>query len=318
MELFYRNPLTIILFRTIYPDLNLRLKAFYIPDSRSPKNLNRKSRHIKAINKVDKYQLVISKLIGDKMNISIHTLSSEKLPTKNSFVDTLPPSQSDSLKLIFQPSDIYCSIGFDSYFRYMRKKIKLKYLWNKGVNFKHRNGIYLFDHGQFHKNRSNIEPLNIDLARSFLNLAQKSVLSKIVSECKLKIERPFLLVLPPSEHSNPEFFDAFFLYCIQLAKNEDLKIFIKPHRHDLTDYKTKFTDKMFIQSFNSNIKYMPTEFLLNMDSVKKIIAIPSSSFAFVDPKKTTIICPKNRKLFGKQYLDQTIFMKHLGLNYIVI
>ena len=323
MALFFKNPITLILFRTIHPDLNLRLQAF-LATSTSLKRVKpidniltpKETRNVLRVK-----QLEISKLIAKELNIGIKIQNPDILPKDNDFVDFFENHSAykfSDLNLIYSASDIYCKFGFQNYLKYTLKKIKLKRSWSRGINFNQNHITYLFDQPQLHKNESEIKTINLDLANHFLSLAKKSVLPKMIFDTKLMRSNSCLLVLPPIEYKNPKFFNTFFSFCLRIAKDENLEILIKPHRWDTTDYKTKFKNKNYIHSLDLNSRLLPVEFLFNESFVKKIITVPSSSLVFTDPKKTTIICPRDRILFGNQYLDQTVFMRHLGLDYEVI
>ena len=323
MALFFKNPISLILFRTIHPDLDLRLQAFLstrisldktkpIDNILTPKE---------TFNVLRISNLEISKLIAKELNIGMRILNPDILPKDNDFVDFLENHSAykfSYLNFIYSGSDMYCKLGFQNYLKYTRKKIKLKRSWSRNFNFNQNHITYLFDQPKFHKNKTEIKTINLDLANHFLSLAKKSVLPKVIYDTKAKRLNSCLLVLPPSEYRNPKFFNAFFSFCLRIAKDENLEILIKPHRWDITDYKTKFKNKNSIHSLDRSFKLMPVEFLFNESFVKKIITVPSSSLVFTDPKKTTIICPRDRILFGNQYLDQTVFMRHLGLDYEVI
>lgn len=323
MALFFKNPITLILFRTIHPDLDLRLQAFlstntFLNRTKPIDNIltPKETSNVLRINNLE-----ISKLIAKELNIGMRILSPDILPKDNDFIDFLENHSAykfSYLNFIYSGSDMYCKLGFQNYLKYTRKKIKLKSSWSRNFNFYQNHITYLFDQPKFHKNKSEIKTINLDLANHFLSLAKKSVLPKVIYDTKSKRLNSCLLVLPPSEYGNPKFFNAFFSFCLRIAKDENLEILIKPHRWDKTDYKTKFKNKNSIHSLDLSFKLMPVEFLFNESFVKKIITVPSSSLVFTDPKKTTIICPRDRILFGNQYLDQTVFMRHLGLDYEVI
>ena len=111
MALFFKNPITLILFRTIHPDLNLRLQAF-LGTSTSLKKvkpidniLTPKETH----NVLRIKYLEISKLIAKELNIGVKIQNPDILPKDNDFVDFFENHSAykfSDLNLIYSASDI--------------------------------------------------------------------------------------------------------------------------------------------------------------------------------------------------------------------
>ena len=61
-------------------------------------------------------------------------------------------------------------------------------------------------------------------------------------------------------------------------------------------------------------RHIPVELFLQSKQVDYTVSVPSSSLAFAETNRLSVLVPKNRSLYRKKFVDQEPFLNRLKLN----
>jgi hypothetical protein len=314
LKFFFNNPTSLVIFKAINSVFeNLDLEAIYVNPSPHKRNYDR----IYSITAANS-NFRISEYICKSLNISLSRIEWEQFIKQKSVLTESLLINRNSLNansVMLYAGDSYCIFGFSSYKKFFRTKIMLKKYWRKKIMPQNQNMLYIFNQNNSKIEYSNVKYIDINKSKYYLEAAAKDLLPILLDECGLILSGNYLLVLPYPNFENSIFAKSFNSRVLEVAKKENLKILIKPHKKDKADYSQIFGDKM-INSININLlKLIPVEFFFCIPNIKKIIASPSTSLVFAENTKLEILAPTNSNSYRKFFLDLETYLNFVGKKY---
>ena len=315
MILFFQNPMSLIVYSVIARNSLTPMQAYYV---NAISDLPEYTAHYKTLNTVWFKQ---AEQIGERLNIIVKNIEPSSLVNfKNKEVkiisdSTITDKLDDTSPIILQAGDNYCGLGFNNYARFFRTKFKLERSWKNTLNLKNREKVFYFSHKKSLLSHGNFQVIDSKDTMKTLNLVDNSIRSSLLPNIEFSTKLKYLLVLPPSIDCNSKFFDEFFKRVNMIASRDNLKIILKPHRNSKCNYLDYIDEKKIIDLNQSNSKFINVEFLFSINNIKKIVCVPSSALAFVDPNITLTLIPKNKNEYRTRYLDQVPFLEFLNLSY---
>jgi hypothetical protein len=315
MILFFQNPISLIVYSVIHQKTVNPLQAYYV---NAVSDLPEHIAHYKTLNAVWFQQ---AEQIGKKLDITIKNIEPSSLINfKNKEVEIITDSTTtdildDTFPIILQAGDNYCGLGFNNYARFFRTKFKLERSWKNTLNLKNREQVYYFSHKKSHLSYKNFKVIDSKNTQKTLNLVDDSIRSSLLPKMEFNTDLEYLLVLPPSINCNSKFFKEFFKRVNTIASREKLKVIVKPHRNSRCNYLDYIDEKKIIDLNQADSKFINVEFLFSIKNIKKIICVPSSALAFIDPNVALTLMPKDKNEYRTRYLDQVPFLEFLNLSY---
>ncbi len=309
MELYFSSPIALVAAYGIFSD-NLTKSIFVLPHNRGMPGTRFNSELIRQFQKIS--QITARSLGIEYSEIEFH----DYLRLKPDVIESsLACNLNNARNIIINGSDSYCIFGFGNYFRYVRTKIKLQRLFRN--NFKVHSGAKLYSYNQYPENlKSPNEGINQSRVIQLLNRVAPNIFEGLGQNIESIVNEECILVLPPIYKYTGENFTLRFLQRVEsMAKERDLKVFIKPHRNDDMNYSSFFTDKRLLLGEKLDFKFVPVEFFFTLKHVVYIMAVPSSSLALTGGIRTQVLVPKNRRLFRRSFLDQLPFLHSIGLKF---
>ena len=313
MRLHLNNPIAIVICKTIYGKKLSEVRFVSIANRRKGLTQNLKGTI------ADKNRQNIAEKIAEILGIKFSITTYDKFIEED--IDILDSTLvANNVKgkfdLVLQSSDAYCRLGFQSYFRFFAYKIHLFQYWRKIINYKKVKNLYVFNFHNYKYKFTNIKIININLTRKNLKQISSKLNTNTNVFLQLNTKKKILLVLPPVRNIvGVDFHQKFIGYMLEVAKRENMYVVIKPHRGDYTNYSKLQTAQLDLYSNYSELRNYPVEFLFSLNQISKILAVPSSSLVFADYSKLTILVPRDKKLFMRRFLDQTIYLDNIGVTY---
>jgi hypothetical protein len=223
--------------------------------------------------------------------------------------------------IIFQGGDVYTILGFKNHFNFLKTKLNLLYYWRSRIDISKQKIIYFFNENKLKVPFRNCKFFDFESTIELLVESSKLVLPNLLSESELKLElnEKYALILPPNPHYyGMEFTKKFMELVFKYTSKNNLKIIIKPHRNDSTDYSKEFSNSTITPCRYEILKYYEAEFLFSIENIVHIISSPSSALSFADKSKLTVIAPRQKELYRRFNVDQETFLRFLGIDFKLI
>jgi len=316
-KFFFNNPASLILFKTINSEYNnVLLEAVYVNPNPKKRNFNRTYNTLSANSN---YR--ISKQICSALNISLSRIDWQHFSKlKSVFTESLliHEGNSGANDLMLFAGDAYCIFGFSSFKNFLRTKIKLKKYWKNKLNPRRQKSLYIFNQNDNPVKYAISCPIDLKKSNFYLESISKIILPKLLAEIQIKFTENYLLVLPYPNLKNNKYVNNFNSRVLELAKKENLKIIVKPHRKDKLDYSQTFGNCDLNPTQIDLLKLIPVEFFFSQSYIKRIVASPSTSLVFAENSKLEIPAPKDRRLYRKFFLDLETYLCFIGKSYTKI
>jgi hypothetical protein len=308
-EFHFTNPISLVIAKTIFGD-RLKKACFILPI---------KNQRFNDGNRLEEQGVSLSRKLSEILDIEFDLIGQEEHFSNQSQVieATLKRRLSpNGQTLIMTTSDIYCRFGFKNYKNFPITKQKLKKLWS-AVDYDSKDLLYGFSL-EGTKNRLTCEAIDIDIT------GVKNILREITLEFgfmfsnffSMDNDKKYLLVMPYrhdkiSENFSKRFFDEANI----IAKEKNLKIILKSHPNDVFDYAKYFSCKEETLIMSDKLeRHIPVELFLQSKQVDYTVSVPSSSLAFAELDRASVLVPTDRSLYRKKFLDQEPFLNRLKLN----
>jgi len=307
MILYFSSPVALVIAYAIFSS-DLRQAIFVKPHNRG----NEGSKlHLELISQLQK----ISQIVAHSLGVSFTQISfKDYLLVKPDIIESsLAINSNGANGIIINGSDSYCIFGFNNYFRFLRTKIKLKRLFRN--NFRVHSKAILYSYTKHpEKLKSQNEAINQFEVVQLLNRLAPKVFEGLGQNIESIINQDCILVLPPIHKYTGNDFSLRFMKSVEIfAKEHNLKVFVKPHRNDETNYTLSLIDKSLLLGDKLDFRTVPVEFFFTLKHVLYIMAVPSSSLALSKEINSQVLVPKNRQLFRKSFLDQVPFLESIGI-----
>ena len=318
MTLYFTHPICLILYKSL--NVNFPQKAIFVnPD---PYNRGKyMSSHMREVTETRyKSSTDLSKIFGIRLSriewqdfiklnkiIVDSTIIHSKLARDNT--------------IIFQGGDFYTILGFKNYSNFLKTKLNLLYYWRSRININKQKIVYLFNENELKVPFRNCKFFDFESTIKLLVESSKFVLPKLLSksELKLGLNEKYALILPPNpSYYGIEFTKNFMEFVFNYTTKNNLKIIIKPHRNDSTNYSKVFSNSAITPCRYEILKYYEAEFLFSIENIVHIISSPSSALSFADKSKLTVIAPQQKELYRKFNVDQETFLRFLGIDFKLI
>lgn len=314
MKIYFKNPITLILYQVInLNNTDQKLEAVYVdPDiSKSDYDAYWHTKESDSNYRISEY---ICKYFG----ISLSRISwKEFLSVQKCFTECLIAIKisGKANSIIFYAADYYCFFGFKTYIKFFRVKIKLVRHFRKHLIVKKDTKLFILNPNNLPINNLNIRTIDTAQSYKYLEIISKSILPSLIKNEDLKLNVDCVLVLPYPNFNDQKYNYQFRSRVLEVAHSENLKVLVKPHRKDKTDYSTVFGD-YYIKPINDEfLRLIPVEFFLTLHNVKKIISAPSTSLVFAENSKLEVLAPKNSISYKKFFLDCEPYLKFIGKSY---
>lgn len=309
MKLYFSSPIALVTAYGIFSN-NLTKSIFVRPHNRGNEGT---TAHKELVSQLQK----ISQIVARSFGIEYSEIEfNDYLRLKPDIIESSLAINSNKAKsIIINGSDSYCIFGFNNYFRYIRTKLKLKRLFRN--NFKVHSRAKLYSYNQHpEKLKSPNEGINQFRVIQLLNRVAPNVFEGLGQNIESIVNKDCILVLPPIyKYSGKDFTLRFMQRVESMARERDLKVFIKPHRNDDMNYSDFLTDKRLLLGEKLDLRFVPVEFFFTLKHVVCIMAVPSSSLALTGGISTQVLVPKSRRLFRRSFLDQLPFLHSIGLKF---
>jgi len=294
--------MTIIVAKSIYGE-NLKSAQLVV------KNIN--SSH-KAIDKTNQLKLLkYSSLVAKKLNLEFSTISLQEYEgVYPEIIDSalLNKNYRTTPNVLFLTGDAYNCFFISSRSKFLLTALKLFYIWRKAVNYKGKNLYYYYNFISKKIKRNNLSVINVNKVNKLIHQISTNFHSEIIKKYSLEENCEYALVMPPNtKYSGESFTKRFLKEAENIAHEKKLKLIIKPHPADTYNY-TK------LGYVSAEVKTIPVEFFFTIENIKKIIAVPSSALAHVEPRKLIVFVPNEKDLYRRGFLDQSNFLQLIGIN----
>ena len=311
-ELHFTNPISLIVANSILgKDLK---RAKFVQFIENERYLNDSKRDNNMITLVSSQVAESLGIDFDVIKLEDHLANPAKIIESNMKRDFFPSGQT----LIMIESDIYCRFGFRNYINFPYSKYRLKNAW-RVVKFPIEDSLYGYSIKSYNKNvRNNYNTfdLNIQMLKNIVGELNEKVDFDFTKFYNGSAGKKYLLIMPyRHDRINEEFSKNFFLSVENIARRMNLGVIVKNHPNDVFDYSHYFSEKSDI-FFHLSLseRHIPVEFLLQSKQVLHTISVPSSSLAFAEKDRLSVLVAANRSLYRKKFLDQEPFLNRLKLN----
>lgn len=311
MNFYFRNPISLLTYRALHDQISL--KATYVNAPQTRHGLAITDHDLKIQNK----HFEISKFISSKLNISLFQEEFNELSKKkNIFTESsLHQNWRTGDNILLWASSEYCYFGFQNYLKFPLTKLKLKHQWQP-INLKKQSLIYLYNQENLRIKSKNTSIIDLQKIRSLLKYITNLYTPKLLKESAMNPRVDTLLFLSHyTDNIESKFFKSYISKATKIAKQHGLKILIKRHKYDIQDYSSLFDTKMLTRSNQDIINFIPVELFFNLNNIKKIIAVPSSSLPFADQSKVDVFVPKTNSEFRREFLHLEPFLNFIGYKY---
>jgi hypothetical protein len=313
-KFYFNNPISLILlYSTTEISENIRYESFFVDPNPNKRNFKFKHNTLTA-----DLNFQISQKICEILKVPIHRVdwkSFEGVPEP--FAESLLIKKSKFTPGMVQmyAADSYCLFGFKHYYSLTVSKLRLLFHWKTKLRISRDTKLFIVNESMISINRKKIVKIDKLKSENLVKSVNKVLLPQLLINCRLDFTQKYLLVLPYPNYPDSEFSIKFFSRVNEIAKSENLKILLKPHRKDETDF-SKLTNIDFVQISNPEyFKLIPVEFLFSLDCVHRIIATPSTSLFFASSSKTEVLAPLNRNLYRRYFLDCETYLRFIGMKY---
>lgn len=314
MYFYFKNPVALILYKTIYG--TFPNNAIFVKQDR----FNRGKPKDNLFYKFEESRLENSIIICNRFSINLEVIDWNTFTKlrgicfESSLINDGNEYNSD---VIFQTSDVYTVIGFSNYLNYTYTKIKLNLYWKSRIDTGIARAIYIYNPNKLPLPNINFKTINLDIVRNNLIEISNFMLPHLFkkSELNLNNDEQYILALPPPNLRKPHFRKRFMDEVFEIANSLKQKIILKPHRNDLYDYREYIDSDNIVKCNYDVFKHFEVEYLFGNNNINKIIAYPSSALVLADYNKQLILAPKNRNLFRRHLVDQLVFFQYSGLEY---
>jgi len=312
-ELHFTNPISLVIAKSIFKE-DLKKAKFILP---------MKNQRILDGNRLEEegasISLKLSEILGIEFDVINHT---DHFSSQTQLIEaTLKRiSSPNGQTLIMNTSDIYCRFGFASYTNFFFTKHKLKTLW-RAVDYAPDDMLYGFFIEETENNmRCKVSNINIASGKNLLKeitLQSGNMFSNFFS---VNNNKSYLLVCPyRHDQISEEFSRNFFKNVNKIAEEKKLNIIIKNHPNDKFDYTKYFSSGKEILNLSDKFeRHIPVELFLQSKQVDYTVSVPSSSLAFAEKNKLSVLVPANRSLYRKKFLDQEPFLNKLEIKFQTI
>ena len=270
-------------------------------------------------NRVEEIEVSLCLKFSEILGIAFNTISHKEhfsSPAKLIEVILKRRSSPKGQTLFMTVSDIYCRFGFKNYTNFYFTKHKLKNLWRE-IDYTQDDQVYGFFLEETQTNlRCKVSNIEIDSIKNLLKeitFYYGYIFSSILT---VNNNKRYLLVCPYRHDRISENFSRnFFEYVNTMAEKKKLNVIIKNHPNDTYDY-TKYlsSEKDIINLSDKFERHIPVELFLQSKQVVYTVSVPSSSLAFAETNRLSVLVPKNRSLYRKKFLDQEPFLNRLKIN----
>jgi len=308
-ELHFSNPISLVIVKSEFGE-NIKKAKFIIP--------TKNERYFDG-NRLEEQGVSLSRKLSQVLEIEFDTIREEDhFLNQSQLIEASHKRRfsPDGQTLIMSSSDIYCRFGFKNYSDFFLTKHKLHHLW-QAVEYARTDLLYGF---LIEGTKTNLKCMTSDIEiASVKNLLKEIVVQygdNFSSFFSVDNHKSYLLVCPYRNDQVPEKFSRkFFTYVNAVAKKMKLNIVIKNHPNDTFDYRAYFPYEQQIMNFsNKSERHIPVEFFLQSNQVFHTISVPSSSLAFAEKERLSVLVPANRSLYRNKFLDQEPFLKRLNLH----
>ena len=308
-EFHFTNPISLVIAKTIFGD-SLKKASFILPI--------KNERSIDG-NRLEEQEVILSKKLSEILGFEFDLIGQGKhfLNQSQLIEATLKRRSSpNGQTLIMTTSDIYCRFGFKNYKDFLITKQKLKNLW-RAVDYDSKDLLYgFFLEGTKNKFTCKVSDIDITGVKKILReiaIESGSLFSNFFSTGNNK---KYLLVMPyRHDQISENFSKRFFEEANIVAKEKKLNVIIKNHPNDVFNYAKYFSCEEETLIMSDKIeRHIPVELFLQSKQVDYTVSVPSSSLAFAETNRLSVLVPKNRSLYRKKFVDQEPFLNRLKLN----
>ncbi len=315
MKLYTRNPICILASASA---ISFELKEVIYVEHKKLTYSRKLNRHFDIVNKNNlEASKQISKKLGLKFSsIKLKTLNSEIIAESMTLFDSelIIHTNISNVSTIYVNADNYCAFGFTSYKTNLVTKLRLVNIWRKLTKYKSIINIYAF--GTQQASNKKVESISDYKMIKLLNFVSVKFRKAILLSCNIDLNKKYLLVLPPDPiYVGSDFTEKFFKEVKLIAEQKNLEVIIKPHRNsDVKKYLRFASQGSNIESLDK-IKYLFVEFFFTLKCIKYTVAVPSSSLAFINKSQLKVYVPKDKDLFRRQFLNQTVYLKFCDIEF---
>lgn len=315
MKLYTRNPLCILASASVD---SFKLKeVVFIKHARLTSSQKLKA-HFDSINTINlEASKQVSKKLGLKFSsIELENFKSGEIDKHKTLFDSelITHINISNVSTIYVNADNYCVFGFPNYKTNLVTKLRLVSLWRRAIKYKSINNVYAF--GTRKTNRTRIELISDYKMKKLLNFVSVKFKKSILLSCDINLNKKYLLVLPPDpNYVGNDFTESFFKEVELIAEQKNLEIFVKPHRNSDVEQYLRFIRRDSSTKSLDKIKYLFVEFFFTLNCIKFTVAVPSSSLAFINKSKLKVYVPKDKDLFRRQFLNQTVYLEFCDIEF---
>jgi hypothetical protein len=308
-EFHFTNPISLVIAKTIFGD-RLKKASLILPI---------KNQRFFNGNRLEEQGVSLSIKLSEILGIEFDLIEQEEHFSNQSQVieATLKRRLSpNGQTLIMTTSDIYCRFGFKNYKNFLITKQKLKKLWS-AVDYNSKDLLYGFSlEGTKNKLTCKVSDIDITGVKKILREITLDFGFMFSDFFSMGNDKKYLLVMPyRHDQISENFSKIFFEHANIIAKEKNLSIILKNHPNDVFDYAQYFSceEETLIMSDKLE-RHIPVELFLQSKQVDYTVSVPSSSLAFAEIDRLSVLVPTDRSLYRKKFLDQEPFLNRLKLN----
>lgn len=303
MNLFFKNPATLITYKSLFDRTNLKATFVNLPPRRH--NLPLTENDFKIQNR----HFEISQFICHNLNISLSRIDFANLKTNNILTESgLYSPINNGNKVILWASSEYCYFGFNNYFQFPFTKYNLKRKW-RTINLKNQLNLYMYNERGINTKLNNVSVIDLVKSREILSYLTKTYNSELQTRLQFDDTENFILFLTHyTNNVKSKFFKSYISKVTEIAEKENWKILIKRHKYDLVDYSAFFDKKLILKTRQDIINQFPVEFFFNLENLRSIVSTPSSSLVFADVSKLKVYIPTDKSELRTEFLHVLPFL----------
>jgi hypothetical protein len=311
---YFNNPISLILLcSTSEIHGKILFKTYFVNPDPNKRNYNHKLNSLTA-----DLNFQISQKICEILKVTIQRVDWE------SFAGVSEPFAESLLikKTKFKPSivqlyaaDSYCIFGFKQFYKFTITKLRLFFHWRVKLKINRNTKLFIINESKISINHKNIVKIDRLKSENLVKSISKLLIPDLLVTCGLDLNQKYLLVLPYPNYPDPKFLKNFFSKVNEIAESENLKILLKPHRKDKTDFSPLINSNFAHISNPEYFKLIPVEFLYSLECVHRIAATPSTSLFFASVSRTEVFATSNYDLYRKYFLDCETYLRFIGMKY---
>lgn len=313
-KFYFNNPISLILlYSTNEIHGNTLFETYFVNPNPNKRNYNQKHN-----SRTADLNFQISQKICEILNIPIQRVDWESFRgVSEPFAESLLIKQSKFKPSMVQlyAADSYCVFGFKQVYKLTISKLRLFFHWKIKLKIKRNTKLFIVNESKISINHKKIVKIDRLKSEILMKSISKFLIPDLFAPCGLDLNQKYLLVLPYPNYPDPKFLKNFFSKVNEVAESENLKILLKPHRKDKSDYSSLSNSNFALISNSDYFKLIPVEFLYSLECVHRIAATPSTSLFFASVLKTEVFATSNRNLYRKYFLDCETYLRFIGMKY---